>query len=109
MSENDLSVIKAACTKRKVNDIDKFKIVSDISNKMQNRFQCSTIDGVKAYFDNGAWGLVRASNTSPVITMKTEASTSKHEKEVMDTIKSYVTESINEFKNKDSTDFITND
>ena len=33
---------------------------------------CSTIDGVRINFDDG-WGLVRASNTQPVIVCRFEA------------------------------------
>lgn len=39
----------------------------------QEGAQLSTIDGVRVTYEDGAWGLVRASNTGPVIVLRFEA------------------------------------
>ena len=55
-------------------DSEKFptleKIVAEFSAEFEN---ASTLDGVRIEFDDGSWGLVRASNTSPVLTSRFEA------------------------------------
>ena len=38
------------------------------------RYDCINIDGVRIQYENG-WGLVRASNTQPVIVCRFEANT----------------------------------
>jgi phosphomannomutase/phosphoglucomutase len=49
----------------------KFKIASEAQNAFKE-FKVDTIDGVRVTFDRG-WGLVRASNTQPVLVMRFEA------------------------------------
>ena len=49
----------------------KFKIASE-AQKAFNEFEVDTTDGVRITFDKG-WGLVRASNTQPVLVMRFEA------------------------------------
>ncbi len=60
-------------------DIDKFKIVDIIKELLQNPpaylpeiRDIVTVDGVRVEF-NGGWGLVRASNTTPVLVTRFEA------------------------------------
>lgn len=55
-------------------DSAKFRIVEDIKNFFTKRYPCLTIDGVWVDFGNGSWGAVRASNTSPCLTLRFEAS-----------------------------------
>jgi phosphomannomutase/phosphoglucomutase len=43
---------------------------------------CLTIDGVRIDFGDGAWGIVRASNTSPKITLRFEARTAEKMEEI---------------------------
>jgi len=52
----------------------KFKIIDAVRDKLQDRYEVITVDGARAIFENG-WGLVRASNTQPAITMRFEAHT----------------------------------
>jgi phosphomannomutase/phosphoglucomutase len=52
----------------------KFKIIDAVRDKLQDQFEVVTVDGARAIFENG-WGLVRASNTQPAITMRFEAHT----------------------------------
>jgi phosphomannomutase/phosphoglucomutase len=52
----------------------KFKIIDEITASLSKDLEVITLDGVRAEFDNG-WGLVRASNTQPAITLRFEAYT----------------------------------
>jgi len=70
---------------------DKFDIVRDILNHFQRRYQTINIDGVKVLFDEG-WGLVRASNTQPVLVLRFEAKTRKGLEEIIDIFKSKLKE-----------------
>ena len=50
----------------------KFQIIDDMVKELEEKYKVITLDGARAEFDNG-WGLVRASNTQPAITMRFEA------------------------------------
>jgi len=50
----------------------KFQIIDDMVAELQKSYNVITLDGARAEFQNG-WGLVRASNTQPAITMRFEA------------------------------------
>jgi len=50
----------------------KFVIVEKCAEYFKNNYHCDLIDGVRINFDEG-WGLVRASNTEPVIVSRFEA------------------------------------
>jgi len=52
----------------------KFQIIETITRELQGRYEVITVDGARAVFEDG-WGLVRASNTQPAITMRFEART----------------------------------
>jgi len=54
-------------------DDKKFDIVSKISQNLVTKYESITIDGVRINVGEGGWGLIRASNTSPNITVKIEA------------------------------------
>lgn len=56
-------------------DDKKFQVVQSISDKLSAEYECSTMDGVRAELGNGAWIGVRASNTSPKISVCVEAKT----------------------------------
>ena len=43
---------------------------------------CITIDGIRINFDENSWGAVRASNTSPNLTLRFEAPTKTRLKEI---------------------------
>jgi phosphomannomutase/phosphoglucomutase len=53
-------------------DTLKFAIIDEIRDALDKDFEVVTVDGARAIFDQG-WGLVRASNTQPAITMRFEA------------------------------------
>lgn len=52
----------------------KFKIIDAVRDRLQDQYEVITVDGARAVFEHG-WGLVRASNTQPAITMRFEAHT----------------------------------
>jgi phosphomannomutase/phosphoglucomutase len=52
----------------------KFTIIDEISAALSKHYEMVTVDGARAVFDKG-WGLVRASNTQPAITLRFEAYT----------------------------------
>ena len=58
----------------------KFKIVKELTGHFRSRYEVVDIDGVRIQFDNG-WGLVRASNTQPVLVLRFEAKTAEQLKE----------------------------
>jgi phosphomannomutase/phosphoglucomutase len=81
-------------------DAIKFKVVE----KMQELYagkkglplvprEVITVDGVRAVFDTG-WGLIRASNTQPVLVMRFEASDEGSLQEIRKTIESQVSSAI---------------
>lgn len=60
----------------------KFQIIDEIKEELKKTYQVVDIDGVRAIFPNG-WGLVRASNTQPAITLRFEAYTRPQAAEYM--------------------------
>lgn len=54
-------------------DSSKFRVVEDVTRFFVKRYPCITIDGVWVDFGEGTWGAVRASNTSPNLTLRFEA------------------------------------
>ena len=65
----------------------KFKIIEEISAELSKQYNVITLDGVRAEFENG-WGLVRASNTQPAITLRFEAYNNQQLVEYMQRFKS---------------------
>ena len=55
-------------------DDDKFQIVSRIRERFRAGYRVVDVDGARVDFDNG-WGLVRASNTEPVLVLRAEGRT----------------------------------
>src|SRR2546423_8057931 len=55
-------------------DDKKFGIVDEAKQYFGARYEIITVDGVRVLFGNG-WGLIRASNTGPVLVMRFEART----------------------------------
>lgn len=50
----------------------KFDVVAEVARHFKSRYKTVDIDGVRVLFPHG-WGLVRASNTQPVLVMRFEA------------------------------------
>ena len=73
-------------------DEEKFKISQEADNYFSANYNCITIDGVRIKFNDG-WGLVRASNTQPVIVCRFEAKTMAR----MEQIKAEILGKLSEF------------
>jgi len=73
-------------------DEEKFKIVENVTKFFKSQYPTTDIDGVRVDFGDG-WGLVRASNTQPVLVTRFEAGTEKR----LNEIRKLVEEKINEF------------
>ncbi|MFH0882671.1 MAG: phosphomannomutase/phosphoglucomutase [bacterium] len=58
----------------------KFKIVEEVAKHFKDRYDVVDIDGVRVNFEHG-WGLLRASNTQPVLVMRFEADTEERMQE----------------------------
>jgi phosphomannomutase / phosphoglucomutase len=67
----------------------KFAIIDEITEQLQKEQEVVTVDGARAIFPNG-WGLVRASNTQPAITMRFEAYTREQLVEYMQRFKALI-------------------
>ena len=70
----------------------KFDIAKKAESYFSINYDCITVDGVRVKFDGG-WGLVRASNTQPVIVCRFEGNTPKK----MSEIKELILNKLNEF------------
>jgi len=67
------------------NDEEKFQISQKADEYFTLNYDCLTIDGVRINFKDG-WGLVRASNTQPVIVCRFEAKSFERMKEIQNEI-----------------------
>ena len=50
----------------------KFEIISKIRDELREKYEVIDVDGARVQFEDG-WGLVRASNTQPAVTLRFEA------------------------------------
>ena len=66
-------------------DESKFQVVDEAKKYFSARYKTIDIDGVRILFPDG-WGLVRASNTQPVIVARFEAKTEEKLQEIRDTV-----------------------
>lgn len=55
----------------------KFKVVAEVTKVFQSKYKVLAIDGSRIQFTKDSWALVRASNTSPYLTIRFEAPTEK--------------------------------
>ena len=62
-------------------DEEKFRIAKKAIEYFTTNYDCSTVDGVRIKFNDG-WGLVRSSNTQPVIVCRFEANTPERMEEI---------------------------
>ncbi len=61
--------IRVACP-----DDRKFQVVDALTREFRKRYEVIDVDGVRVLFPDG-WGLVRASNTQPVLVVRAEGTT----------------------------------
>ena len=66
-------------------DEEKFKITKKAIEYFTKNYNCITVDGVRILFGDG-WGLVRPSNTQPVIVCRFEANSIDRRDEIMNLV-----------------------
>jgi phosphomannomutase/phosphoglucomutase len=66
-------------------DDKKFRIVKELKEYFDKNFDTIDIDGVRVVFSDG-WGLVRPSNTQPVLVLRFEAENEKRLEEIKDLV-----------------------
>ena len=69
--------LKAMCP-----DAEKFRVIAELAQELKRRYEVIDIDGARVLFPGGGWGLVRASNTNPYLTLRFEAATPARIKEM---------------------------
>jgi len=62
-------------------DDQKFQIVADLASEFKREYQVIDVDGARVVF-KGGWGLIRASNTQPVLVLRFEAEDQKTLQEI---------------------------
>ncbi len=62
-------------------DETKFKVVADLTEEFKEDYEVIDVDGARVLFDGG-WGLIRASNTQPVLVLRFEAIDKKRLEEI---------------------------
>jgi len=72
-------------------DDRKFQVVRDVTEYFRQQYNIIDIDGVRVLFEDG-WGLVRASNTQPVLVLRFEALSQTRLSEIQSLVESVLTE-----------------
>ena len=54
-------------------DDKKFAVIEGLRRRLADRGSVNELDGIRVTYDDGAWSLVRASNTGPVLVLRFEA------------------------------------
>ncbi|MGI6603936.1 MAG: phosphomannomutase/phosphoglucomutase [bacterium] len=67
-------------------DEDKFRIVAELTRRFKDQYPVVDVDGARVIFPQG-WGLVRASNTQPVLVARCEGKTPAALAEISDIMK----------------------
>ncbi|HLB51768.1 hypothetical protein A3F07_01065 [candidate division WWE3 bacterium RIFCSPHIGHO2_12_FULL_38_15] len=76
--------IKATCS-----DEEKFKIIKEISDKLSKEaYSVIKIDGVRVNITKTGWFLIRASNTSPYLSIRIEGNSKSEAQLMLDTVDS---------------------
>jgi len=68
-------------------DDEKFEVIKKVADDLKKDFKTVDIDGVRIIYEHG-WGLVRASNTQPVLVLRFEADSEENLNYVRNTIES---------------------
>jgi len=73
-------------------DAIKFEVVERVRNRYREKYEVIDVDGARILFGDGAWGLVRASNTGPVLVLRFEAKTEARRDELRAEVEGVVAE-----------------
>ena len=71
----------------------KFEVTKRIADDYRERFDVVDIDGVRVIFPDG-WGLIRASNTQPVLVLRAEADTAERLAEIKSMLEQTIQDAI---------------
>ena len=77
----------------------KFKVVEKVKDELKKDHPIIDVDGVRVKFEDG-WGLVRASNTQPVLVLRFEALTEKRLQEIKKLVEDKVQKAVSAFEAK---------
>jgi phosphomannomutase/phosphoglucomutase len=66
-------------------DEEKFQVVAALTEHFKKRYEVVDVDGARILFGDG-WGLVRASNTQPVLVLRFEATTPERLDEIQEIV-----------------------
>lgn len=77
-------------------DALKFQVVERAKLHFRGKAKLVEIDGARITFDDGAWGLVRASNTGPLLVVRCEAATPERLDEVRGEVQRAIDDSLHE-------------
>ena len=75
----------------------KFQIVEEIKKHFQKSHNIIDIDGVRILFGDG-WGLIRSSNTQPVLVLRFEASTEERLQTIKDMVEAVMNNTIKRYQ-----------
>ncbi|WAC08296.1 MAG: phosphomannomutase/phosphoglucomutase [Thermodesulfobacteriota bacterium] len=75
----------------------KFLVIQKLVEKFKKNYPVIEVDGARILFDSG-WGLVRASNTQPMLVLRFEATDEKNLENIKTIVEKKVAESIREVK-----------
>jgi phosphomannomutase/phosphoglucomutase len=75
----------------------KFKVVEKVKEELRKGYSIIDVDGVRVKFEDG-WGLVRASNTQPVLVLRFEALTQKRLQEIKELVEKNVRSAVSALK-----------
>lgn len=67
-------------------DEDKFEVVEKLTAEFKKEYEVNDIDGARVEFGDG-WGLVRVSNTTPLLVLRFEAKTKERLEEIRELFK----------------------
>jgi len=70
----------------------KFEVVERVRDRYRKKYEVIDVDGARILFGDGAWGLVRASNTGPVLVLRFEARTERRRDELRTEVEQAVAE-----------------
>lgn len=85
--------------RRDCTDEIKFQVVESVKARLKGQFPIIEVDGVRFLHPKG-WGLVRASNTQPVLVLRCEATSEEVLQEIKDLVEKIVSEEIAQKKGK---------
>jgi len=77
----------------------KFEVVARAAEQLRARYQTVDVDGARVLFPEG-WGLVRASNTQPVLVMRFEASSEELLRQYREELESVVARAMDTIQKK---------